>query len=361
MRFQQIRITGYKNYSSASFLFKEQIIGICGQNGNGKTNLLDAVYYLCFSKSYFTRTENLNIRFGDPGFRLEGWVQDDNHALQHIVCVLREGARKEFSLNDIPYEKFSHHIGRFPCVLIAPDDISLINGRSEDRRKYIDTLISQLDEGYLNQLIIYNKLLAQRNGLLKYEAHRGRRDELLLQSIDDQLIAAGSQIFDSRRDFVKKLFPKILQFYQSIAGVSDTIQVEYDSQLHQSSYQELLRASLEKDFYTQRSNSGVHKDDILFNLEGNPFKAIASQGQKKSLLFACKLAEFELIKEEKGFAPILLLDDIFEKLDESRVSNLLGFICKEADAQVFITDTDATRLRREIENHQATIQIIELE
>ncbi|MCO6497648.1 MAG: DNA replication/repair protein RecF [Chitinophagaceae bacterium] len=360
MWFNKIKLTGYKNYEAKSFSFTERIVGICGKNGRGKTNLLDAINYLCLARSYFTRTESLNVHFGAPGFRIEGTLTDPQQEAQHIVCIYRPNGKKEILLNDIPYEKFSHHIGKFPCVLIVPDDISLINGNSEERKRFLDTTISQIQPEYLQQLIKYNKVLAQRNALLKQSAHTGRPDNLLLQSYNEQLTDAGTKIFEQRTAFTKKLFPLILKYYTQIAGVPESITVRYESQLQEGDFKKLLTDSLEKDFYTGRTNTGIHKDEIYFGLKENPFKSIASQGQKKSLLFACKLAEYEMLKDEKGFPPVLLLDDVFEKLDESRIDNLLDFICTEKETQVFITDTDPVRLKQMVENKNTRIQIIEL-
>jgi len=362
MLFKKISLTGYKNYQAKTFDFNERIVGICGLNGKGKTNLLDAINYLCFTKSYFSKSDILNIHFGEEGFRLEGDLQNENeeNKSEKIVCIYRASQKKEFYLNDIAYEKFSHHIGKFPCVIIAPDDIEMITDGSEERRKFIDTLISQVDPEYLQHLIIYNKVLAQRNGFLKNESLRGRFDFALLETLDEQLIPDGNYIHKTRMTFFQKLFPLVQQFYKDISGNNEEISLEYNSLLNENNFEELLIASRQKDRLTQRTNVGVHKDDLIFLLHGNVFKSIASQGQRKSLLFACKLAEFEILKKAKGFAPILLLDDVFEKLDESRIKNLLKYVCKENNGQVFITDTHAERMANSLSQFGNTIQIIEL-
>lgn len=361
MLFKKITLTGYKNYQAQAFDFTERIIGICGMNGKGKTNLLDAINYLCFTKSYFSKNDTLNIHFGAEGFRLEGELQNGNKdQLQKIICIYRSSLKKEFYLNDIAYEKFSHHIGKFPCVVIAPDDIEMIIGGSEERRKFIDTLISQLDAEYLQQLIIYNKVLAQRNAFLKNEALKGQFDFSLLETFDQQLISPGNYIHRIRKDFFQKLFPLIQEFYKSISGNNEEVALEYNSLLNENNFQELLIASRQRDRLTQRTNVGIHKDDLIFLLKENVFKAIASQGQRKSLLFACKLAEFELLKKIKGFTPFLLLDDVFEKLDESRIKNLLEYVCKKNKGQIFITDTHADRLQTALSQFGDAVQIIEL-
>jgi DNA replication and repair protein RecF len=362
MLFKKISLTGYKNYQTKTFDFTERIIGICGLNGKGKTNLLDAINYLCFTKSYFSKSDMLNIHFGREGFRLEGELQNEieENKSQKIVCVYRASQKKEFYLDDVAYEKFSHHIGKFPCVIIAPDDIEMITGGSEERRKFIDTLISQIDPEYLQQLIVYNKVLAQRNGFLKNESLRATFDFALLETLDEQLITPGNYIHKTRKEFSEKLFPLVQQFYKTISGNNEVVSLEYNSLLNENNFSELLIASRQKDRLTQRTNVGIHKDDLIFLLHENVFKSIASQGQRKSLLFACKLAEFEILKKVKGFPPVLLLDDVFEKLDESRMKNLLKYVCRENTGQVFITDTHADRLQNSLTQFGNEVQIIEL-
>ncbi|MGN6601442.1 MAG: DNA replication/repair protein RecF [Ginsengibacter sp.] len=361
MFFTKISLTDYKNYKSRTFDFTERLVGICGLNGKGKTNLLDAINYLCFTKSYFTKQDSLNTRFNKEGFRLEGELQGDKEdESQKIVCICRSSQKKEFYLDDVAYEKFSQHIGKFPCVVIAPDDIGMITGGSEERRKFLDTLISQLDPDYLQQLIIYNRLLLQRNSFLKSEAQKGNFDYALLETFDQQLLEPANYIHSLRKKFTEKLFPLVQEFYDNISGNKEVIGLEYNSLLNENSFEELLIASRQKDRLTQRTNVGIHKDDLIFLLHENVFKTIASQGQRKSLLFACKLAEFELLKSTKKFPPVLLLDDVFEKLDENRIKNLLAFVCKENNGQVFITDTHADRLYDSLSQFGDEVQIIEL-
>ena len=362
MLFTKIKLTGYKNYQSQSFDFTERIIGICGLNGKGKTNLLDAINYLCFTKSYFTKSDVLNTHFGEEGFRIEGELHHEIESAksQKIVCIYRATQKKEFYLDDIAYERFSHHIGKFPCVVIAPDDIGMITGASEERRKFLDTLISQIDPEYLQHLITYSKVLTQRNSFLKNEAAKSTFDFSLLETYDHQLIPPGNYIHKVRKQFSEKLFPLVQQFYKSISGNSENVDLEYNSLQNENNFGELLIASRQRDRLTQRTNVGIHKDDLIFLLHENIFKAIASQGQRKSLLFACKLAEFEILKKVKGTPPLLLLDDVFEKLDESRIKNLLEYVCYQNKGQVFITDTHADRLQLALSAFGDAVQIIEL-
>ncbi len=362
MDFTKIALTGYKNYQSQTFHFTERIVGICGLNGKGKTNLLDAINYVCFTKSYFSKTDALNIFFGAEGFRLEAELLDRNNGSskgQKIVCIYRSTLKKEFYLDDIAYSKFSHHIGKFPCVMIAPDDIEIITGGSEERRKFLDTLISQVDPEYLQQLIIYNKVLQQRNSFLRNEAY-ANFDAPLLDALDAQLIKPGEYINKVRNQFCNQLIPLVRKFYKEISGKNEITSLSYSSHLNNEDFPQLLLSSRQKDIITQRTNAGVHKDDLIFLLNENNFKTIASQGQRKSLLFACKLAEFEILCAIKGAPPLLLLDDVFEKLDEERMKNLLQYVCKKNNGQVFITDTHKERLELALAEFADDVQIIEL-
>ena len=372
----KITLTRFKNYHFSSFDFTKRVVGICGLNGKGKTNLLDAAYYCCFTKSYFTKVDGLNMQFESDGFRIEASsisskgggnpedISEDGKVVQkkndEIVCIFRNGGKKEILLNGVAYSKLSEHIGKFPAVMIAPDDISLITDGSEERRRFMDTVLSQMDASYLQQLMIYNKVLQQRNSLLKSFAEQGKTDWQLLEVLDEQLIAPGNFIFTKRKTFTEALIPLVQQFYSRIADNGEVITLQYDSRLHDSSFYDLLNNYRQKDFAAQRSNAGIHKDDIIFQLNGQVFKTTASQGQRKSLLFALKLAEFELLKENKGFAPLLLLDDVFEKLDDNRMHQLLHWVCNENTGQVLITDTHKERLQEAFEKLNTAYQIIEL-
>lgn len=361
MSFTKIALTGYKNYQSEIFYFNQRIVGICGLNGKGKTNLLDAINYLCFTKSYFSKNDALNIFFGAEGFRLEAELLNGktNNKQTKVACIYRS-LKKEFYLDDVAYEKFSHHIGKFPCVMIAPDDIEMITNGSDTRRKFLDTLISQADAEYLQQLINYNKILQQINSFLKNESFQKKFDAQLLDALDAQMIQPGEYIFEVRKQFCKKIIPLVQQFYKNISGDHEMISLEYNSNLNDNDFLKLLKEARQKDIITQRTNVGIHKDDLIFYLDKNIFKNIASQGQRKSLLFACKLAEFEILSSMKGSPPLLLLDDVFEKLDELRMKNLLQYVCKKNAGQVFITDTHKERLENALSQFYDEVQIIEL-
>ena len=331
-------------------------MGICGNNGVGKTNLLDAIHYLCFTKSYFTR-DTINIQNGQQGFRVDGQMELIEKK-ENAVCILRETGKKEFSVNDAGYEKFSEHIGRYPCVIIAPDDIQIITDGSEERRRFLDALLSQIDKNYLQHLINYNKILLQRNSLLKSFYETGNKDLSLLDVLDEQLVKPGNYIFEKRKQFLISFLPRVKKLYAEIAKQEEETELHYQSELNQCSFTELLRLNRQRDMAAQRTTGGIHRDDLIFNLTGQLFKNIASQGQRKSLLFALKLAEMDVLKESKAFAPLLLLDDVFEKLDEDRIANLLHRVCVENNGQVFITDTNEERLSQHLESLSISYQLI---
>jgi DNA replication and repair protein RecF len=376
--FNKLSLTQFKNYGFSTFDFTERVVGICGRNGKGKTNLLDAAYYCCFTKSYFSKIDGLNMQFGTDGFRIEasselrskddlnskeGKSEDRNEGQKKtddIVCIFRDAGKKEIFLNGVPYTKLSWHIGKFPAVMIAPDDIGMITGGSEERRRFMDTVLSQVDAEYLQQLMIYNKVLQQRNSLLKRFAEPGKTDWPLLEVLDQQLTAPGNFIHKKRCGFTEELIPLVQKFYHRIAGNDEAITLQYDSRLNDSSFHDLLNNSRQKDLMMQRSNTGIHKDELVFQLNGQVFKTTASQGQRKSLLFALKLAEFELLKINKGFAPLLLLDDVFEKLDDNRMQQLLHWVCNENTGQVLITDTHRERLEEAFKKLDTGYQIVEL-
>jgi DNA replication and repair protein RecF len=317
------------------------------------------VYYCCFSKSYFSATDAQNVQFSKDGFRLEAdFVK--NGQPQKIVCINRGTGKKELLLNDVAYEKMSQHIGHFPAVMIAPDDIELITGGSEGRRRFMDTVISQTNNDYLHQLIQYNKILVQRNSALKNFAETGKTDVALLEVLNEQLLPPGNYIFNQRKAFTTALLPIVNQYCQSIAGKNEHIVLQYESGLHHLPFKDLLAQNRQKDFALQRTSAGVHKDDISIFLDGQPFKTTASQGQRKSLLFALKLAEFEMLKASKGFAPLLFLDDVFEKLDDARMQHLLNHVCKQNNGQVFITDTHKQRLTDVLTSLEIDFEIIAL-
>jgi DNA replication and repair protein RecF len=359
LRLQNITIYQFKNYLQKKLHFEENVIGIYGNNGLGKTNLLDAIYFLCFTKSYFSRTDSNIVHHGLQGMRIEGNFSR-NDETENIVGIIRENGKKEILRNGEEYKRFSAHIGQFPAVMIAPDDVEMITGTSEIRRKYLDTLLSQLDQQYLQNLIEYNKVLQHRNSLLKSSGERGYLDEALLDILNRQLTKPAKYIFGLRKNFLEHYLAAVTKSYRQIAGSDEPLHLEYYSQLLEDNFEKLLATFRQKDMMLQRTTCGIHKDDIELKLGNEFFKNIASQGQRKSLLFALKLKEFEELKCAKAFSPVLLLDDVFEKLDASRMQNLLQQVCVESKSQVFITDTHKERLQQALEKLQVPFQLIGL-
>ncbi len=359
LQLKHISLLQFKNYTNKVFEFNKKIVAICGKNGVGKTNILDAIHYLCFTKSYFSNSDIANVQQGAKGFRIEGLL-NRYETEENAVCILRENNKKEFLINGEAYEKFSLHIGRYPCVVIAPDDAVLITGGSDERRSFLDTVLSQLGAAYLQNLILYNKVLSQRNVLLKSAAEIGKIDESLLQILTQQLIAPANIIFETRNRFLTSFLPKVRRLYTEIAQKEEGLSILYDSSLQDTSFETLLSASTSKDKLLQRTTAGIHRDDIILQLNGQPFKNTASQGQRKSLLFALKLTELDVITTEKKMAPILMLDDVFEKLDESRISSLLQKVCVENEGQVFITDTNKDRLSTCLQKLNTSFDLISL-
>jgi DNA replication and repair protein RecF len=359
LQLQSISLVQFRNYVQSDFSVTERVIALCGKNGMGKTNFLDAIYYLSFTKSYFSRPESLSVHQGLQGMRIEGdYLLNDKKI--NLRCIVRENNRKEFYFNEDEYKRFSEHLGKIPCVMIAPDDVALITGNSEERRKFIDTILSQCKADYLQWLIDYNKILQQRNSLLKAAAEHNRLDESLLETLDEQLSEKGQLIFEARNKFLSDFIPSIKKQYQYIAQKDDAISIEYDSQLFTVSLKTLLQSNQQRDLYLQRTGYGIHKDDINFLMKDQSFKTLASQGQRKSLLFALKLAEFEVLKQQKHITPILLLDDVFEKLDADRMHHLLYKVCVEENGQIFITDTNKERLAESLKEIKVPFQLIEL-
>lgn len=356
----QLSLTQFKNYGSSQFSFQKRIVGVTGLNGVGKTNLLDAIHFLCLTKSYFTRSDHAAVKQGEFGFRLEG-VFDRFSSAEKVSIILRENGRKEITVNDALIQKQADHIGNYPLIFITPDDSLLITGESKERRSYLDQLIAQLDPVYLRNLLSYNKLLLQRNALLKDMTENKSSDSTVLTAIDQQIIPAGTYLHAGRIKIITDLIPQIILLYNKIAKTIDKpkeeITIQYKSQLELFSFEQLLANNQRKDLLLQRTTQGPHRDDILFNMQDQAFKAIASQGQRKSLLFAVKLAALHILEKKNESPPLLLLDDLFEKLDEVRVQNLIRLVVEQTISQVFITDTSANRLESNLQKLNLPYQI----
>ena len=356
---QQLKLVQFRNYVQMNFEFTHRIVGIVGSNGTGKTNLLDALYYLSFTKSYFNRPDAQNVHHAHEGLRIEG-LYNFHEQPTLITCILRENLKKEFYFDEELYTKMSQHIGKIPCVMIAPDDVQIITGSSEERRKLMDSLLCQIYSPYLKFLIQYNKILLQRNSLLKNAAETGQLDLVLLETLNGQLMENGQPIYNYRKNLMNELLPTIIKLYNHLAQNNDQIDIQYQSQLDQDSFENLLLHSFPRDKAVLRTSVGIHKDDLIITIQGQSFKQEASQGQRKSLLFALRFAEWQFIKNSKGFSPILLMDDIFEKLDEQRMIQLLDWVINSTDGQVFITDTHKERVADLLGKYLSAYQLIEL-
>lgn len=359
MILQKLSLLNYKNFEAENFLFDPKINCFVGNNGVGKTNILDAIYHLSFGKSYFNPITSQNIKHGEAFFVVEGHYQK-NEAPEKIVVSAKKGQKKIIKRNNKAYEKFSEHIGFLPLVIISPADRDLIIEGSETRRKFIDGVISQRDTQYLHTLIKYNKVLAQRNSLLKYFAANNTFNQDTLDIYNEQLHNFGSTIFEKRSEFLKEFLPIFLKQYQAISSGSETIDLVYSSQLQENKLIKLLQDNVIKDKFSQYTNFGIHKDDLVLEIDGHPIKKFGSQGQQKSYLIALKLAQFDFIKTHSKVNPILLLDDIFDKLDEQRVEHLITLVDNENFGQIFISDTHPERTEEVIKKVHQTYKMFPL-
>ncbi len=344
MYLQNLNITNFKNYAEASASFSPKINCFTGDNGTGKTNLLDAIHYLSFCKSYFNSVDTQNIKHEESFFAIHGQYIRNGDASDKVSCIQKMGERKLFKLNDKTYDRLADHIGAFPLVMISPYDRDLINEGSEIRRKLIDSVISQFDKVYLDDLINYNKALQQRNSLLKQFHDRNFFDTAMLEIWDEQLTRLGSEIYEKRRVFIERFIPIFQQYFDFISEGKEKVSIEYESHLHGTDPRKLLASTLDKDRILKYTTAGIHKDDLKFSIFDYPVKKFGSQGQQKSFVIAVKLAQFEYTKEEKGYKPILLFDDIFDKLDDHRVQQLIKLVSENNFGQVFITDTQRNRI-----------------
>lgn len=357
-KINHINLTQFRNAHSAAFSFENRITAICGLNGTGKTNLLDAVYYLCFTKSYFNKTDANAVEKGSSGFSLLGSFAVSGLNVP-VSLILRENGKKELWVDQEQITPFSSHIGKFPVVFIAPDDVILITGTSEERRKFIDTLLCQLDHDYLLQLIRYNKFLQDRNRYLKNVAG-SFADPILLDSFDEQLVGSGIILLKKRMAFLETFIQSVVESFGFISDDKEKPVLIYMPSTSVEEYKIAMQKTRQKDILLQRTSVGIHRDDIDIELNEMPFKQAASQGQKKSLLFALKLAAFNALKIHFGFEPILLLDDIFEKLDQERLKRLLDWVCIRNNGQVILTDTHHERVHDALNDISIPFQLIKL-
>jgi DNA replication and repair protein RecF len=341
VRLEKLHLSNFKCYSEAALDFSSKINVLVGKNGSGKTNLLDAIHYLSFTKSAFNGSDQQNVRHGDNHFFIKGNLIIASKS-QEITCGFQVGLKKNFKEDGLEYQKLSDHIGKYPVVLSAPDDVDLVKEGSEARRKFFDSIISQIDKAYLENLIHYNYYLKQRNALLKLFQDSGSVDWIALESYDRSLVPLGNAIYNRRKIFVQEFLPVFNGFYKFLVSDEETTDLRYVSELDEIKFAEGLYKNRNKDLALQRTNFGIHRDEFEFTLGSGNLKRLGSQGQQKSFVIALKLAQAEVIKSHKGFSPILLLDDIFDKLDDYRIARLLELIRNDL-GQLFITDARPDR------------------
>ena len=359
MYLKKISLFNFKNFTQANFEFEHKINCFVGKNGVGKTNILDAIYHLAFGKSYFNTLAVQNIKHEQDFFVVDGTFEKKNRS-ENILCSLKKGQKKILKRNGKIYEKFSDHLGLIPLVIISPTDVDLIREGSETRRKFIDSVISQLDNQCLKQLISYQKVLSQRNALLKYFAVNRVFETETLAIYNEQLTTYGHYIFEKRKQFLEKFIPIFNSFYQNISNSSENVQLEYESQLENQDLLTLLQQNISKDRMLQYTSVGIHKDDLTFNIANYSIKKFGSQGQQKSFLIALKLAQFEFVKKESGEKPILIFDDIFDKLDETRVEKIVAMVNNDDFGQLFISDTHTDRTEKIVKSIHQNYKIFKL-
>ena len=343
MYLKNIQLINFKNYSEQTFEFSEGMNCIVGLNGVGKTNLLDAIHYLSMTKSYFNNVDMLSIRHNEDFFAIHGnFVVEEVEGMSKVSCIQQKEKRKVLKINQKEYDRLAEHIGCYPSVMISPYDTDYINGNSEVRRKYFDSTISQFDKIYLENLIHYNKILQHRNALLKHFAEKNFFNEQEISIWNDRMVECGTKIFETRKKFLENFMPVFNQFF-SIITPNEEVSIEHKSQLYEDDFYNLLKINQQKDLQLQYSSVGIHKDDFLFAMNHFSVKKFCSQGQQKSFLVVLKLAQYEYIKQIKGKKPLLLLDDVFDKLDQNRIEQLVNLVASNHFGQVFITDTHKER------------------
>ena len=347
MILKSVTLTNYKSFSNKTIQLDPNINCFIGPNGVGKSNILDAIYHLSFGKSYFNPLSSQNIKHGEDFFAIKG-SYEKNLKEEIIIINFKRNDKKVIKRNNKQYERFSDHIGLLPLVIISPSDGNLIAEGSEIRRKFLDSVISQSDKKYLDSLINYNKVLAQRNSLLKLFYKNKNIDNQTIQVYDSQLESIGEDVFMKRKSFLKDFVPVFKDKYKSISNDNENVDISYKTDLENERLSVLLQNSLEKDMFLQYTSKGIHKDDLVFNINNYSVKKFGSQGQQKSLLIALKLAQFDFLKNQNKNNPILLLDDIFDKLDKKRVKQIINLVSADDFGQIFISDTDEERTKESI-------------
>lgn len=337
---EKIVISDFRNIILQELEFSPNVNCVSGNNGEGKTNLLDAIYYLSMTKSAFALSDKFNFRHGTEEFSLSGLYRMENGLSSRFSVKMTSKGEKKMKRDEKQYGKVSEHIGVLPVVMVSPSDISMVSESGEERRRFVNAVLSQMDREYMTSLQQYNRLLLQRNKMLKeQDVDRG-----LLEVIDMRMSALAEPVFQARKKFVEELAPIVQEYYKALSGDSEQVSIEYDSELSKASLEQILAASYDKDRALKYTSAGIQRDDFLFKMNGHPIRRYGSQGQQKSFLVSLKFAQYELMKKNYGFAPVLLLDDVFDKLDMSRISNLLEMVASNDFGQIFITDSNKVRM-----------------
>lgn len=341
MILEKLTALNFKNIEQSELDFSANINCLVGNNGTGKTNVLDALYYLSMSKSSVGLTDGQSVRHGEDFFMLSGhYSLRDGEQRENVVCSFRKGGGKVVKRNGKEYERITEHIGLLPVVLVCPGDTALIQESGEERRRFMNAFLSQTDRRYLQALVKYNHLLQERNRLLKNSSGF----EEVIEVIDMQWVELGTELHRKRTDLVEKLSPAVQEYYRILSDDREPVSIRYKSELNDRDFAELLRDSAPKDRICGYTNCGIHRDDLKLEINGYPIRKYGSQGQQKSMLLALKLAQFDIIRDHLSIKPLLLLDDVFDKLDLARVEQLIGLVSSDRFGQIFITDCNKTRL-----------------
>lgn len=357
MVLKELSIINFKNLDTGDILFSRSLNCFVGQNGSGKTNILDAIYYLSLTKSAFGVSDMQCTRHGEDFLILKGSYQIDTERNETITCSYKRAAGKKVKRGAKEYERLSEHIGLFPVILVAPQDTALIAEAGDERRRFLNAFLSQIDSEYLMFLMRYNSLLSERNKLLKNSTGF---DEML-DIFNFQLSQVGTKIYERRREFVARLAPIVASYYKAISGDKEQVTIEYISQLNQKSLGELLRENLQRDMAIGHTSTGIHRDDLQLTIGGYPIRRYGSQGQQKSLIIALRLSQAKIIEEHCGRKALLLLDDVFDKLDMERVENLIELVAGENFGQIFITDSNKVRLEGIVEKFAADYKLFTID
>ena len=337
---EKIVISDFRNIQLQEIDFSPNINCISGNNGEGKTNLLDAIYYMSMTKSAFASSDKFNFRHGTEEFSLAGTYRMPNGLSSRFALKMSSKGEKKVKRDDKFYQKVSEHVGVLPVVMVSPADVSMVSESGDERRRFVNAVLSQMDREYMAAMQQYNRLLLQRNKMLKDAVV----DRSLLEVIDMRMSALAGPVHEARKRFVADLKPIVAEYYKALSGDSEQVDIEYESELSKDSLENILAASFEKDRILKHTTSGIHRDDFVFTMNGHPIRRFGSQGQQKSFLVSLKFAQYEIMKRNYGFAPMLLLDDVFDKLDMGRISNLLQMVASNDFGQIFITDSNKVRM-----------------